>query len=187
MLTTAELFLIESIKSGDKKAFEFLFSKYYSNMWKYATSLVRNDAAGEDLVMDVFIRLWETAPGIDFRTSLAGYLCQCVHNHCINYLTRHKKRFPGLSQETLKILERTIPANGADNPDDKLCFAELSNKIEAAIDKLPEECRKIFNMSRFEEYSHEEIAEKLGISQNTVKVQVYRALQKLREIIRDYG
>jgi len=187
MLTPAEQYLIESVKSGDKKAFAFLFSRYYADMWKYARNLVKDDSTAEDLVMDVFVRFWETAPKLEFRTSLSGYLCQSVHNHCINYLTRKHKKFPFVSKEIRDTLENTFPAAVYDNPHEGICFTELRGQIESSIGSLPEECRRIFMMSRYEELSHEEIAEKLGISKNTVKVQIYRALQKLRESIKNLG
>jgi RNA polymerase sigma-70 factor (ECF subfamily) len=187
MITPAEQFLIESIKKGDKKAFEFLFNKYYADMWKYARSMIRDEATAEDLVMDIFVMFWETAKTIDIKTSIAGYLCRCVHNHCINFITRKHKRFPGLKQETIGKLDSMITTAISDNPFEGFCFLELHSKIEASIDRLPDECRRIFLMSRSEELSHDEIAKRLNISKNTVKVQIYRALLKLHEILKEFG
>lgn len=90
-----------------------------------------------------------------------------------------------MSKEIRDTLENIFPAAASDNPHEGICFIELRSHIESAIGSLPEECRRIFLMSRYEDLSHEEIAEKLGISKNTVKVQIYRALQKLREAIKD--
>jgi RNA polymerase sigma-70 factor, ECF subfamily len=184
MLTSAEQFLIESIKNGDKKAFGFLFSKYYSSLWKYARNLVKNDATAEDLVMDLFVKFWETAPKLNFTSSLSGYLFKSLHNHCINYLTRDHIKFPDLNQEVIRNLEVTIPDDKSDDLLEGITNDELFNKIEVAVAKLPEACQRIFIMSRFEDLSHDEISNRLNISKNTIKVQICRALHKIHHEMR---
>jgi len=183
MLTISEQYFIDSIKKGDKKAFEILFNRYYSDLWKYATNLVRDDVTAEDLVMDVFVRFWEEVPGLNIKISLSGYLYRSVHNHCINYLTRKHKRFPGLSKEINSKLDSLISLKDSSDPLEEIYFSELSKKIDAGISRLPEECRKIFIMSRIEDTSNKDIAIRLSLSENTVKVQIFRALKKLSEIL----
>ena len=186
MLTITEQFFIESIKKGDKKAFEFLFNKYYSDLWKYATNLVKDNAYAEDLVMDVFVRFWEEGPRLNIKTSLSNYLYRSVHNHCLNYLTRKHKRFPGLNQVIIEQLDSLISLKDSNDPFEGICCSELSKQIDAGINQLPEECRKIFIMSRIEDTPYKDIATRLGISENTVKVQIFRALKKLYKILGDY-
>lgn len=186
MLTVAEQFLIESIKKGDKKAFGFLFNRYYSDLWKYATNIIRDDATAEDLVMDVFVRFWEEDSVLNINTSLSSYLYRSVHNHCLNYLTRKHKRFPCLSKEIIGELDSLLSLKDSADPLEEICFSELSKKIDAAISRLPEECRRIFIMSRIEDTSNKDIAIRLGLSENTVKVQIFRALKKLHKILGDY-
>lgn len=185
MQAIAEQFFIESIKKGDKKAFEFLFNRYYSNLWKYATNLVRDDNTAEDLVMDVFVRFWEEGPSLNIKISLSSYLYRSVHNHCINYLTRKHKRLPGLSEEIFEKLDSIISLRDSSDPLEEIYFSELSKKIDTVISRLPEECRKIFIMSRIEDTSNKDIAIRLGLSENTVKVQIFRALKKLSEILKN--
>lgn len=186
MLNPAEHFLVESIKNGDQKSYKFLFQNYYSNLCKYARNIVHNETTAEDLVMDVFVKIWEDCSSITIASSISGYLCQCVHNHCINYLTRKHKRFSELSSETIEQLNILIPSDASFDPFEGINIGELSAKIEQSIASLPEECRKIFVLSRTEELSHKEIAKKLGLSENTVKVQIYRALIKLRILLKEY-
>jgi RNA polymerase sigma-70 factor (ECF subfamily) len=186
MLTTSEKYLIELIKKGDQKAFEFLFKNYYSDLCKYARNIVLNDATAEDMVMDVFVKIWEAETKLEITTSLSGYLYTSVHNHSLNYLTRKHKRFIELSPETIEILNRLIPASDNSVLSDGINMAELSQRIEKCIKLLPDECRNIFIMSRTDELPNKEIASRLGISENTVKVQIYRAMKKLKLLLKDF-
>ena len=186
MLNLSELYLVESIKKGDQKSFEFLFNSYYSGLCKYARNIVQNETIAEDLVMDIFARIWEIPEKFVISSSISGYLYQSVHNHCINYLTRKHKQFSELNTETIEKLNILIPPDLTSDPLNGMHVTELSNRIEESIELLPAECRRIFIMSRNEELSHKEIADKLGISQNTVKVQIYRALQKLHVLLKEF-
>jgi RNA polymerase sigma-70 factor (ECF subfamily) len=186
MLNLAEHYLVESIKKGDQKSFEFLFKSYYSNLCKHARSIVQNEETAEDLVMDVFVKLWEAESKLVISSSLSGYLHQSVHNHCLNYLTRKHKRFSELNSETIELLNALVPPDASFDPFESVNMEELIIRIEQSIDHLPEEARKIFIMSRKEELSHKEIAVQLGLSENTVKVQIYRSLIKMRILLKEY-
>ena len=186
MLTTSEKYLVELIKKGDQKAFEFLFNNYYADLCKYARNIVLNEATAEDLVMDVFIKIWEAETRLEITTSLSGYLYTSVHNHCLNYLTRKHKRFTELNPETIERLNALIPSSDNSAPLDRITMAELSQQIEKCIELLPDECRNIFLMSRTDELPNKEIARRLGISENTVKVQIYRALKKFKVLLKDF-
>jgi RNA polymerase sigma-70 factor, ECF subfamily len=186
MLNLAEHYLIESIKKGDQKSYEFLFKSYYSNLCKYARNIVHNETTAEDLVMDIFVKIWESQSKLVISSSLSGYLYQSVHNHCLNYLTRKHKRFSELNAETIERLNALMPPDSSLDILEGINMAELSIRIEQSIEHLPDGCRKIFILSRTEELSHKEIAEQLSISENTVKVQIYRALIKLRILLKEF-
>jgi RNA polymerase sigma-70 factor (ECF subfamily) len=185
MLSPTDKYLVESIRNGDRKAFEFLFRNYYPDLCRYARNLVVIESVAEDLVMDVFMKIWEAEKKLEITTSLSGYIFTSVHNHCLNYLTRKHKRFTELDEATIERLNKVIPTNAVASPFDIISTLELGVMIERSIGSLPEECRKIFVMSRTEGMSNKEIASALGISENTVKVQIYRALKKLRIILHD--
>lgn len=186
MSNLAELYLIESIKKGDQKSFEFLFRSYYPGLCKYARNIVHNETTAEDLVMDIFAKFWESSEKLIISTSVSGYLYQSVHNHCINYLTRKHKQFSELDAETIEKLHVLLPQDTSADPLTGISVTELSSRIEKCIEHLPVECRKIFVLSRIEELSHKEIAIRLGISENTVKVQIYRALIKLHVLLKEF-
>jgi RNA polymerase sigma-70 factor (ECF subfamily) len=186
MLNIAENYLIESIKKGDQKSYEFLFKSYYSNLCRYARNIVHSEETAEDLVMDIFVKIWEAGSLLVISSSISGYLYQSVHNHCLNYLTRKHRRFSELNPETIERLNALIPPDASFDPFERINMEELSIRIKKSIDQLPEEARKIFIMSRTEELSHKEIAKQLGLSENTVKVQIYRSLIKLRILLKMY-
>lgn len=186
MLNLAEHFIAESIKKGDQKSFEFLFKSYYSGLCKYARNIVQNETTAEDLVMDIFVRIWESPDKFIISTSISGYLYQCVHNHCINYLTRKHKQFTELNADTIEQLNTLLPPEALADPLRGIIIVELTTRIEKCIEQLPKECRKIFILSRTEELSHKEIAMQLGISENTIKVQISRALIKLHVLLKEF-
>jgi RNA polymerase sigma-70 factor (ECF subfamily) len=133
------------------------------------------------------MKLLEKRETLIISESVSSYLFRSVKNACINYLTREKNRKNTISENEISWLNLKINYPVSDKyPLSELIGRELEDKIRTEIEKLPEQCREIFFMSRFEDLSHKEIAEKLGISENTVKVQIYRALIKLRTGLKDY-
>jgi len=186
MRSKAEEHIIESIREGDYKSYELLFKSYYSSLCRYAKSFVHEDATAEDLVMELFIKIWESKEQFVINNSLNAYLFRSVHNRCLNYLTRARRRFNDLDDETVEKLNALIPADTLNGSSLEYNAIELLKEIENAMAKLPEECKRIFILSRVDELSHKQIAEKLNLSENTVKTQIYRALIKMRVSLKDF-
>ena len=186
MLSATDKYLLESIQQGDYKAYEILFKSYYSTLCRYAMGIVHNRETAEDLVSDLFVKIWEQPDNFRVVSSLKHYLFRCVHNSCINHLSRSPLKFQGLDLETIEKLNTILPMKTEDNSSTFLLVSELEEKFVQAINKLPAECARIFSMSRKDGLSHKDIAKVLNISENTVKVQIYRALIKLREAFRTY-
>jgi len=179
--------LLKSVFKGNKKGFEILFRTYYKRLCAYACSFVSQNDLAEDLVTDVFLKLWEKRDQLVITESVSSYLFRSVKNSCINYLNREKSHKQMVSENELSLFNLKIQYPVSDRyPLTDLIGRELEDKIKEEIEKLPEQCREIFYLSRFEDLSHKQIAEKLGISENTVKVQIYRALIKLRSGMKDY-
>lgn len=177
--------LCVKIKSGDEKAFEYVFKSYYALLCTYAFDLVKDDGLAEDVVQEILIKVWENRGKIDIQTSLKAYLYRSVYNHCINLL-KHLRVVKNLedryTEDVLSNAEFTLLTE--EYPLDDYFYEGLERDIDEAITSLPEQCRIIFQMSRFENLSYEEIARKLDISVNTVKTQIRRALEKLRTSIK---
>lgn len=176
--------LISGIQNGDIAAFEELYRKYYVFLCLVAGHIVKNNCDAEEIVSDVFVRLWKIRDKIIINTSIKAYLVKAVQNTSLNYLRQDKifNRITDLSG----IDGYELLAWDSDYPLGRLYEKEITEILKDGIDDLPEACRKIFILSRNEELKYSDIAEKLGISVNTVKTQMKIALARLREIVRDY-
>lgn len=178
--------LLELLSKGDYKTFEIIFKSYYPLLCRYANSIVRDAATAEDLVSDVMARFWEKSAELKIKTSLRSYLLRSVYNTSLNYITRYRSRYSEIDGETFKKLASLWPEPDSVMPEDRIMEEELREKLQSVIQELPIECGKIFVMSRIDALSHKEIAERLNISENTVKVQIYRALTKIKKALKDY-
>jgi RNA polymerase sigma-70 factor (ECF subfamily) len=156
--------IIERIKQGDVEQFESLFR-----------SLIKDRDNAEDIVQDLFFRLWQDKEKISVESSLNGYLFRSVHNRCIHHI-EHDKVVARHAEEMLYRQSGT-----QESPSDILHYKELQARIARILEKLPERCGKIFYMSRFEGLRYSEIAEKLSISIKTVESNMGRALKEFRE------
>jgi RNA polymerase sigma-70 factor, ECF subfamily len=186
-MTDLEKNLLDEIGKGDIKSFELVFKSYYPRLCKYAKSMIHDYDASSDIVKDVFIHWWENRTRTVIVSTISGYLYKSVYYSCINYNNRVAKDKSTIYESDLTgSLSELISPIFSDSPLMDMVMQELHEAIEAAIDSLPDQCRTIFILSRVEQKSHAEIAEKLGISQNTVKVQIYRALLKLKEDLKEF-
>ncbi|WP_420581796.1 RNA polymerase sigma-70 factor [Reichenbachiella sp.] len=156
---------------SDKRTFEKVFKDYYQQLSAFAYSYVESHEIAEEIVQDTFTNVWSKSDRIEIRTAVKSYLYGAVRNACLNYL-KHKKierRYEEQEQWKTESFET-----------DFLELDELQNEIDAGLAQLPEKCRQIFEMSRFEEKKYKEIAEELGLSIKTVENQMGRALKVMR-------
>jgi RNA polymerase sigma-70 factor (ECF subfamily) len=179
--------LFQQIKHGDVYAFEKLFKLYYKNLCFFAEHYVKEKAMAEEIVSSVFINIWEKRKNIEIKGSVKSYLFTSIHNQCLKYLEHLKvmKKYEDYAINRLKNKELLAPSS-AGYPLANLISKEIIEEIEKAINELPEKCREIFCLCRFDEMSYQDISEKLNISINTVRTQMARALQKLRENLKKY-
>ena len=155
--------------------FENLFRSEYKGMLLFALRFVKEEEAAKEIVQEAFISLWERRESIDPERQVKSYLSTSVRNRCLNYL-RDNKRFNG----TLLTLENLNPAPSTEEHD-RLELNELSIQIYNAIAELPEKCREVFQLNRFENMKYQEIANHLQISVKTVETQMSKALAHLRK------
>lgn len=170
--------ILEAIGKGDKKAFERLFMEWYVRLCVYAESIVRDPDAAEDLVQNVFCRLWEKRGIVNIHESAKAYLYRATYNACLNVLKHEKVRLAFF--EFLEAQENKHENNVEHFFDEENRNAVI-REINRAIETLPEQCREIFVLSRFAGKKSLEIAEMLNLSVRTVEVQLYRAMKRLRE------
>ena len=166
--------------SMDKRAFEELFRSFFPSLVLFAQKYLPDQDTAKEIVHNVFIKLWEKRQEVDTGSSLKSYLFTSVHNRCLNYI-RDQKKFD--KDETL--FQRLDSADFSDGVD-RLEEQELEQRIYDALQALPEKCREVFMLNRFEGLKYAEIGEKLGISVKTVETQMSKALRILREKLVDY-
>jgi len=165
------------VQQGDEKAFEMVFKGYYSMLCTYACDLIKDLHQAKEVVQDVLVKLWLNRARVEINNSLKSYLYRSVHNHCIN-LVKHNDVEKRLRDQYEKDLPACSDAN--EYALDPYFYEGIEKDIEEIIEALPDQCRNVFYLSRFERLSYEAIAQKLNISINTVKTQMRRALEKLR-------
>ena len=168
--------LLLMVKEGDYTAFDELYARHWSALYGMAYNILRDHDSSKDIVQDIFIWFWEHRE-YWILTSCKGYLLTAVRFKTANYIRANKAR-----EEFYKVsFEQTVSAM-----DESLLMEakELESFIREITDELPERCREIFSMSRFQQLSNKEIAEQLNISEKTVEGHITNALKKLRERLR---
>lgn len=171
----------------DATAFEQLFKTHFKRLHAYAFTILRDEVEAEEMVQQVFFKLWERNVRMDsfgetlsLTGSVSAYLYRAVHNESLNYIKHQKVR----SNHQLHVAYSM--KNEAEHPAKKVIAGELEKKIHSALNELPEQCRTIFQMSRFDDLKYREIADKLGISVKTVENQMGKALKLLRQKLADF-
>lgn len=172
-----------SAPDADIGTFENLYGKYYVYLCMIAMHIVRNREDAEEIVEDVFVRLWNSGVCLSEIRSIKAYLVKAVHNTSLNYIGRNRKF---RMTESINDRDLNILAWDSDYPLGQLYEDELLDIIVKCIEKLPEACREIFLLSRDNNMKYNEISEKLGISVNTVKTQIRIALSGIREKVSEY-
>ena len=165
---------------ADIAGFEQLFKSNYPNLCAYANLFVNDPDAAEDVVQEVFFKLWKNRAELEIQTNLKSYLFRAVRNGCMNLIEHIQVR------DSYKILNEEDIKDAESRYIDEAIVSELEQRIRETIDKLPTERRKIFIMSRFDGLKYREIADRLGISVKTVENQMYQALKFLRDNLVDY-
>lgn len=156
-----------------------LYADYYEYLVKSVYRMVPDQSTAEDLAQEVFFEIWKKREQLEFRTSVGAYLRRAVTNRALNYIRAKKMNFEG---EDAALQLRSTEINSAK----KLEIDDLQQLINKSIDELPEKCRIVFSMSRFEEMKYAEIAESLGISIKTVENHISKALKLLKSKVKPH-
>jgi len=175
-----ESFLLAQLAKGDQKSYQKLFYQFYADLCRFCNRYVRNEEIAEEIVQDVFIYVWEKREVINISVSIKSYLYTAVRNKSINYI---KLQLP---KDQAKEDIANFEIAGSTDVESELTFAELSVKVQDAIETLPKKCKAIFLLSREDDYTYKEIATHLGISIKTVENQMVIALRKLRVELSPY-
>src|SRR5688500_6442325 len=157
-----------------------IFRNYYQPLCNYAYTFLQDKEDAEEIVQSTFLLVWEKRDALAIRTSVKPYLYAMVRNACLNVL-KHQKVKQKFAGEEIALADRSH-----DDVSQHVASNELELRIKVAMKELPEQCRMVFKLSRFEELKYAEIAEQLNISVKTVENHMGKALKIMREQLKDY-
>lgn len=165
-------------------SFEQLFKEHYAYVCQIVYRYVGDKSKVEDIAQEIFAELWVKKESIHIHTSVASYLRRMSISRALNYIRDTKK----YNWDELDMSSDTIQEKNYQDASviQHMEETELKNRIEAAIQKLPEKCRIVFLLSRYDELSYAEISRQLNISVKTVENQIGKALKLLRSALADH-
>lgn len=167
--------LLAGIKNGDQQSLEVLFEKYYYRLCDFAFYFVRSFDLTEEIVSDVFLKIWRNRRRLSATGNFKAYIYTAVRNQALNYIEKEQNQN---LLESLDDLDQEVTSERY-HPEQELLFKEFKNRIEAFINTLPPRRRLIFKLSRLEGFTYREIAEIMSISVNTVQNQMVEAVRQL--------
>lgn len=168
---------IASLKAGNHNAFEKMYETYYSPLVDFARLQINDREHARDIVQKTFMHFWENRQALEIESNLQGYLFTSVKNRCIN----HHRHLKVKNEHRKNALLHTHHTDA-----DDMVTNEIETRVQQAIESLPDQCRAVFKLSRFDQLKYQEIADKLGLSIKTVEAHMGRALRQLRQDLADY-
>ncbi|QMU28001.1 RNA polymerase sigma-70 factor [Adhaeribacter radiodurans] len=157
---------------------EWLFRKYYAGLCRSLYRTLRDANFAEDIVQEVFLKVWEMRESLKMDEAIQSYLYRSCYNTALNFLKTQK------AKTDIDTLADIMP--GSETAEKQVTLLETEAQVLLAIDALPPKTKLVFSMSRFEELSYKEIAERLDISLKSVEKHMGIALQRLRENLKEY-
>lgn len=178
----SEQHLVGLVTEGSEMAFERFFKTYFKSLHAYAFVMLQDEIMAEEIVQQVFFKIWEKKEQFRVHTSVKAFLYKSVYNECLNYLKRQKHK----TDHQDYVLYANRSQVSSESAAFRVELSELETRLNKAMNELPEQCRTIFYMSRFDELKYREIATQLGLSIKTVEAQMGKALKVLRKKLVDF-
>ncbi|MCT4644233.1 MAG: RNA polymerase sigma-70 factor [Carboxylicivirga sp.] len=177
--------LVLELSEGKKNALKQIYDEFYQMLFSLSYQYVNDYEEAREAVQNAFVKLWENRDLMKESTNLKNFLYTIVKNNSLNYLK--KQEIIMRSNEDLKWMEMHYHYESMMRlGNDEFEFDELRKQVEDAIERLPEQCRLVFKMSRFDDLRNKEIAEKLNVSEKTVEAHITKALKSLRKDLSPY-
>jgi RNA polymerase sigma-70 factor (ECF subfamily) len=171
--------LVKLLSVNAEEALRQMYDQYYSYLCYAVYNVLPDRAIAEDIVQEVFFEIWKKRERLNINSSLRSYLKRAAINKTLNYIRDLKLKFEDEEKATM-VVDKNVEVQR------ELEAQELQLKIDNAINGLPEKCRIIFGMSRYEEMTYKEIAQQLEISVKTVENQISKALRLMRIALDNY-
>lgn len=176
MTSHTDIELLTRISEGDDAAFRKLFDRYFTSLSVYASRMLTDTEAAIDVVQSLFVSIYETRATLNVQ-NVRSFLYQSVKNRCLNEI---KHRNIQTRYAANAIITETENSN---NVEEAIDLSEMEAMFANALQQLPPQCRKVFEMSRIDGLSNSEIADQLNLSKRTVETQISKALKVMRELI----
>ena len=173
--------LVSLLKHGDKEAFAEIYDRYSMMIYYKINQMLRDENASKDLVQDLFTSIWEKCDLIRDNVGISSYLYVAARNRVLNYIQRGKTKSDYLTEigkYSLQVTDETL---------EKIDEKDLMLLLTSEIARLPAKMREVFELSRLEDLSHREIAQRLNLNESTVKKQVQNALKILKVRLSNYN
>ena len=186
-MENTEKLIVEQLKNGNEDAYKYIYDYHYVLLCHVANQYLNDNFLSETIVGDVIFHLWEIRETLNITISIRSYLIKAVRNRSIDHLkSGSEKKEISFSVLVPEEMSEEKYLQSDNYPLGILLERELEHEIRMAIDKLPIECRCVFEKSRFVEKKYEEISRELGISINTVKYHIKNALSFLQTELSKY-
>lgn len=166
-------------RSQEELVFEQLFKSQFRNLYVHAFAIVKEEAVAKEIVQQVFFKLWRRRELLSKEISLNAYLYRAVYNESINHL-KQVRSWSSHNKARLRLMNDTILSA------EKSGVRDLERTIAEVLEQLPDKCRIVFQLSRYEELKYGEIADRLGISVKAVEKHITKALKIFRVKLKDY-
>lgn len=162
----------------DQHAFRQLFQQYYEGLLQFAASIVKVKEVAEDMVEDVFVKLWNNRSAINSIRNIRVYLYVALKNHCINYINRNTSSVD-IDLDNLDVVcGELVP-----NPEDLMVVSEMLQMVNRAIHELPPKCRIVYKLVKEDGLLYKEVADILNISPRTVENHIALAIKRIAEVL----
>ncbi len=165
-------------KQNEAAFMEALFKKYYAPLGRTVNRMVNDSQATEDILQDVFLKIWNNRKEMEFNYSIKSYLYRAAINAALNYLEKNKRN--------VSIEVDSLPEQATYHVEEQIHASELESRVKEAIETLPPACKTVFVLSRYEEMSYKEIADSMQISVKTVENQMGKALKQMKLYLSTY-
>ncbi|WP_147383951.1 RNA polymerase sigma-70 factor [Maribellus luteus] len=179
--------LLNQIKRGDENAFRIVFNSFFPRLLAFSVEYVNDREMAKNLVQESFLKLWENRENLKADSDLKAFLFQVLRNKSLNYLKAVKVKQKYEEHLKYRYNELILNYEALCQLDfDVLTFNELKGIIESTIEELPPQCKRIFELSRYDMLKNKEIAEKLGISVKAVEGHMSKALKQFRKRLKEH-
>ena len=179
--------IVTQFIKGDESSFKVIFNFFYPRIYHFVREYIPNDDLAENMVQDTFLILWDNRQNLKSDTNINAWLYTVARNNCLKKLRDDKSGKGSLFSHRINGLELEMNLNALSSLDtSELTFSEIERIIENTLAELPPQCRKIFELSRFENRKNKEIAEELEISVKAVEGQITKALKIFKKTLKDF-